>query len=112
MNLEELKNITRAVTSFDWCGRNVLLRKLSAQDHLDLFGKVTGEQPDNDRTATVEFHVSVVAKALSDEHGKLIADCDEGRTWLRTEVAYDDLTALGEIVLKHSGYGGAEKKTS
>jgi hypothetical protein len=115
MNLEELKKYVRAATEYDWCGRKVSLRKLSAKDHLDIFGRAaaaeTPADPETDKLETAEFHISIVERALVDQNGALVVANDEGRQWLRNDVAFDDLIALSEMVLKHSGYG-AEKKTS
>jgi hypothetical protein len=115
MNLEALKKYTRTGTKFDWCGQKVLLRKLSAQDHLDLFGRLAKADaqpdPEADKAATVEFHINIVARTLVDADGSLQIANDASRAWLKNEVAYDDLCLLSELALKHSGYGGAEKKS-
>lgn len=115
MNLEALKKYTRAGTEYDWCGQKVLLRKLSAQDHLDLFGRAAKADaqpdPEADRAATVEFHINIVSRSLVNSDGELLIANDASRAWLRAEVAYDDLCLLSELALKHSGYGGAEKKS-
>jgi len=115
MNLEELKQHVRKATPHDWNGRQVFLRKLSAQDHLDLFGRAknaeTPPDPEADRRATVEFHINVIARSLADESCQLLITNDEGRRWLREDVDWDDLLALSELVLTHSGFR-TEKKTS
>ena len=109
--LEELKHSVRAAKEFDWCGQKIWLRKLSAQDHLDLFGRIKAAETDS-REDTVAFHVSLVSRTLCDEGGELAAVGDAGKAFLMDGIAFDDLVALGEMSLAHSGYKTAEKKTS
>lgn len=114
MNLEELKQHARKATEHDWAGRKVFLRKLSAQDHLDLFSRAKTADvlpdPEADRRATVEFHINVVARSLANEQCQLLINSDEDRRWLREDVDYDELVNLSELVLAHSGYK-TEKKS-
>ena len=110
MNLEELEKHILTVKAFDWCGKTVYLRKLNADDHIALFGKITSpEDAVSDKEATAQFHVELVARALATEAGELTADSDNGRAVLR-RIGYDDLVALGKLVLEHNGYG--EKKST
>jgi hypothetical protein len=110
-----LKEYVRAGTEFDWCGQKVLLRKLSAQEHLDLFGKASSaEQPSDaeaDRADTVAFHINIIANSLLNSDGTLAVTNDASRAVLRDDVAYDDLCLLSELALKHSGYGAEQKKS-
>lgn len=106
MNLETLKQYLRTVTEFDWCGNKILLRKLSTADALAMFA--TLREAGESREAVIAFHVELAAKSLANEAGDLEFDNDEGRATLR-QVGFDDLVALGEIVLKHNGYGDEKK---
>jgi hypothetical protein len=115
MNLEDLQKYVRAGTEYDWCGQKVLLRKLSAQDHLDIFGKVASAEPqpdaEADKAETVDFHINIISRSLVNKDGSPIVADDSVRAWLRTAIAFDDLCSLSQLALKHSGYGGAEKKS-
>lgn len=108
MNLETLKKHIRTVTEFDWCGHKILLRKLTTGDGLELFKKL--RDSGDDRNATIDFHVELAARSLADASGELEANTPEGRELLK-QVGFDDLIDLGNIVLRHNGYGD-EKKSS
>ena len=107
-NLETLKKHIRTVTEVEWCGQTIRLRKLTTGDGLELFKNLrdAGES----RDAVTEFHVELAARSLADASGELEANSDEGRALLR-QVGFDDLVELGNIVLRHNGYGD-EKKSS
>ena len=107
-NLETLKKHIRTVTEVEWCGQTIRLRKLTTGDGLELFKNLrdAGES----RDAVTEFHVELAARSLADASGELEANSDEGRALLR-QVGFDDLVELGNIVLRHNGYGGDEKKS-
>ena len=108
-NLETLKKHIRTVTEVEWCGLKVFLRKLSADDHLAIFGQVkaAGES----REATVAMHVELVARTWANANGDLEADSDDGRATIR-QIGFDDLVALGELVLANNGYGNEKKSTA
>lgn len=118
MNLEDLKEHVRATKEFEWCGKAVRLRKLSAQDYMALFGRIRQEEskdrtPEEDQKATIEFHVEIVARTWAGDDGELQADSEEGRAALGT-LPFDELLALGKLSLKHSGFdadAGEQKKS-
>lgn len=118
MNLEDLKKLPRACKECDWRGVKVWLRKLSAQDHLELFGRIKQESEaprdyNADRLATVEFHLNIVSRSLCSESGELLAASDAAgvREFLIDGVSFDELIQLGDEVLAYSGYGVPEKKS-
>lgn len=118
MNLDDLRKHVCAVTEAKWCGQQVWLRKLSAADHIELFGRIKAANekplsPDEDRAATLAFHVNLVARSWADENGTLLADSDEGRALL-AQAGFAELVELGSQVLAISGYetdGAPEKKS-
>lgn len=118
MNLEDLKAHSRATKEFEWCGKAVRLRKLSAQDYMALFGRIRQEEskdrtPEQDQQATIEFHVELVARTWAGDDGELQANSEEGRAALRT-LPFDELLSFGRLSLKHSGFdpaAGEQKKS-
>lgn len=117
MTLAELKKRPPAVKQVEWRGGPVWLRKLSAKDHLELFGRIKQEAAketdyDADRLATVEFHIDTAIRSLCNEAGVLLKDSEDVRSFLIEGVAFDELIALGKLVLSHSGYDTDEKKTN
>lgn len=118
MNLNDLRKHVCAVTEAKWCGQQVWLRKLSAADHIELFGRIKAANekplsPDEDRAATLAFHVNLVARSVSDESGNLLLDDEEGRQ-LVALASFSELVELGSQVLAISGYqtdGAPEKKS-
>lgn len=118
MTLEALKAVGRQVTEKDWCGQKVYLRKLTAADHLAIFGKAKEEgakelDPQADREATVAFHIEIVSRSYADSEGNLIAQTEEGQAILRNDVGFYDLVALGDMILADNGFAlkDAEKKS-
>lgn len=114
MNLEELKARVRAVEQLDWRGETIWLRKLSAKDGLELFGRIKAVESDesrNDRDETLAFHVEIVARTLANEKGELVADSDEGRETLKA-LGFDELTELGTFALERSGFRENGQKKS
>lgn len=114
MNLEAIQKHLRAVTKMEWQGHDIYLRKLGATDGIEIFTSIKSlssenRTPHDDMVQTAKFNSKVISKSLSDEAGNLLLDSDEGRTTLEA-LNFHELTELGEIVLKHSGYGGTVKK--
>lgn len=114
MSIEAFKNRVRAVTKVEWCGEQLHLRKIGAKDGLELFTRITGLAAENrgsdeDRIETLNFHANVVSKSVASESGDLLFDTDEGRDTLK-QINFQELTELGTLVLKHSGYGGGDAK--
>lgn len=117
MTLDDLKALCCAASEFQWCGRTIYLRKLSAKDHFALFDSVKADEakdlsPDEDRNAVLRHHVELASRTLAaSPSGELVADSDEGREAL-ARLPFDDLVQLGRLVLSHSGYDvHAEKKS-
>jgi hypothetical protein len=118
MNLEDLRKHVHAVKESRWCGQQVWLRKLSAADHIELFGRIKDASaqplsPDEDRAATLAFHVNLVARSWCDESGALMVVSDEDRKLLAM-ASFTELCELGSQVLAYSGYqtdGAPEKKS-
>lgn len=113
MNLDDLKKHVRAVTAFEWCGKPIWLRKLSAKDHVDLFGRIKDEadKPHDaatDKYATLTYHVTLAARSMADEQGNLLFDTEDGRQALE-QVGFVELCELGEVILRHSGYDSQKK---
>lgn len=111
MNLTDLEKHIRTVTAFEWCGQTVHFRKLTAEDHIALFGKLQSADTADGHAATAAFHVEVVARSWADESGELVANSDEGREKLRL-VGFNDLVALGKLALKFNGYDEVDEKKS
>jgi hypothetical protein len=116
MNLEALRQRIARVESFNWNGETVYLRKIGAVDGMSLVGQVASIKdktlgPQDDRAATLNFHATAISKSLADKDGKLVCDSQEGIDVLK-QLNFDDLTSLGDIVLKHSGFSGNEKKST
>lgn len=114
MSIEAFKKHVRAVTKFPWCGQELYLRKIGAKDGLELFTRIKdlaseNRSPDQDQIETLNFHANVVSKSVADESGELLFDSDEGRDTLK-QINFGELTELGTLVLKHSGYGGGDAK--
>lgn len=108
MNLEDLKGRKPTCQEFQWRGGPVWLRKLSAKDHVELFGRIKKADKtldtDGDRMATVNFHVDLVSRSLCDEHGALLKDSSDVREFLMEGVGFSDLVELGAMALRYSGY--------
>jgi len=116
MNLDDLKKHISTATPFEWCAKQIHLRKLSAQDGLILFNRIKKETdephtPEVDREKTLAFNADVASKTLADEAGDLLCDSDDGRALLK-QMSFGELAELSEIALRHSGYGGDEKKAN
>lgn len=115
MNLETLKAFVRKVEQVQWNGQTLYLRKIGASDGAALIEKIkalSGESlnESRDRDETINFHAAAISKSVADEHGNLLLDSDEARDELKA-MAFSELVELGELVLKHSGFG-SEKKSS
>lgn len=116
MNLEALKKRNAEVTTKEWRGENIYLRKIGAQDGLRLLAlvKTEADKPRTtaeDHAATVDYHAQVISKSLSNEQGALELDTDAGLAELK-KLAFDELVELGELCLRHSGFVGNQKKST
>lgn len=119
MNLEDLKSRKPTCQEFQWRGGPVWLRKLSAKDHVELFGRIKEESDktldtNGDRMATVNFHLDLVSRSLCDENGSLLKDTADVRAYLMDGVGFTELVDLGAMALRYSGYDpdAPEKKTN
>lgn len=100
-------NYKRTPTKFEWCGQPVWILKLTQADHEAVFENVNGAKPADkatDKQATRNFHVDLIARALANENGELVAESPDLAEQLRTHIAFDDVVALGRIIMRHSGY--------
>lgn len=116
MNLESLKKRIATVKAFEWKGETIHLRKIGAADGMAMvgaIGKLKEQRLDNqqDREATINFHVTAISKSVADEQGTLKLDSPEAIEVLK-QLPFDDLVALGDLVLSHSGFGGGDEKKS
>lgn len=116
MNLEAIQKHLRAVTRIEWAGHVLYLRKIGATDGIEIFTsikKLSGEDRSahDDMVETTKFNAKVISKSLSNEDGELPLDSEDGRLALEN-MNFIELTELGEIVLRHSGYGGGAKKNT
>ena len=103
---EYLKGYKRAVTKFEWCGQPVWLVKLTQADHEAIWGTDTSTPKDDseDKARLRNFYIDVLARSLVNEAGEFVASNGEAEDFFRTKVALDDLTALGRLSMRHSGY--------
>lgn len=100
-------NYKRTPQRFEWCGQPVWILKLTQADHEAIFQGVSSVKPADeaaDKQATRNFHVDLIARALANEQGELIATDPGLGERLRTQVAFDDVVTLGKIIMRHSGY--------
>lgn len=114
MNLEAIQKHLRTVTKMEWEGKVIYLRKIGAADGIEIFTSIKSlasenRSPHDDMTETMKFNAKVISKSLADESGELVLDSDEGRATLEN-MNFNELAELGELALRHSGYGGSAKK--
>jgi hypothetical protein len=116
MNLESLKKRLATVKKVEWNGETIYLRKIGAADGMAMVGAIGKLKEQNldtqqDREATINFHVTAISKSLADAQGNLQLNSEDAIESLK-QLPFDDLVSLGDLVLAHSGFGGDEKKST